>query len=95
VSKVVLDSVVAKYQDVPSHEVDGGYKIPAAWLIEHVAKMKGVRMDEVGTWPSQPLVIVNFGQAEAKDVNNLAREIIEKVKENTGILLEKEVNFIS
>jgi UDP-N-acetylmuramate dehydrogenase len=57
--------------------------------------MKGVRMDEVGTWPSQPLVIVNFGQAEAKDVNNLAREIIEKVKENTGILLEKEVNFIS
>lgn len=95
VSKVVLDSVVAKFQDVPFHEVDGGYKVPAAWLIEHIAKMKGVRMDEVGTWPSQPLVIVNFGQAHAVDVNDLAHEIIEKVKENTGIVLEKEVNFIA
>ncbi len=95
ISKVVLDSVLAKYQDLPFHEVDGGYKVPAAWLIEHVAKMKGVRMDDVGTWPTQPLVIVNFGQGDAKEVNDLAYKIIEKVKENTGILLEKEVNFIA
>jgi UDP-N-acetylmuramate dehydrogenase len=95
VSKEVGEELQRTYPSIPLHLVEAGYKIPAAWLIEHIAKMKGVRMGEVGTWPQQPLVIVNFGQAEAKDVNSLAEKIIEKVNENTGVTLEKEVNFIS
>ena len=50
-----------KFPDIVLHEVDGGYKVPSAWLIEHVAKMKGVRVGDIGTWPIQPLVLVNYG----------------------------------
>lgn len=71
-----------------------GYKIPAAWLIEHVACMKGVRAGDVGTWPNQPLVLVNYGDAKAQDVEAFSALIIEKIKEKTGVILEREVNCL-
>lgn len=83
-----------KYPEVVLHEVDGGYKVPAAWLIEHVAGMKGVRVGDVGTWPTQPLVIINHGAATADDIDTFANSIREKVKVATGITLEQEVNRI-
>ncbi len=86
--------IKAKYPEVVLHEVDGGYKVPAAWLIEHVAGMKGVRVGDVGTWPTQPLVIINHGDATADAIDAFANTIREKVKEATGITLEQEVNRI-
>lgn len=82
------------YPEVPLIEVSEGYKIPTAWLIEHVAEMKGVRRGDLGTWPSQPLVLVNYGEASADNVDAFAKEIKEKVQEKTGILLEQEVNRV-
>jgi UDP-N-acetylmuramate dehydrogenase len=82
------------YPDIALHAVDAGYKVSAAWLIEHVAHMKGFRTGNVGTWPSQPLVIVNYGDATAEDINRLATDVQAKVAQATGIQLEREVNFI-
>lgn len=82
------------YQDMPAIQVPEGYKIPTSWLIEHIAEMKGFRMGDVGTWPTQPLVIVNYGDASADDVDILAKEIRDKIHEKTGIVLEQEVNRV-
>jgi UDP-N-acetylmuramate dehydrogenase len=82
------------YPDVPVIQVPQGFKIPAGWLIEHVANMKGIRRGDLGTWPVQSLVIVNYGNATADDIDALAREIQEKVNEKTGIVLEQEVNRV-
>jgi UDP-N-acetylmuramate dehydrogenase len=71
-----------------------GYKIPTAWLIEHIAHAKGLRVGNIGTWPNQPLVIVNYGDSTAEEVNVFAQNIIELVQKSTGITLEKEVNYI-
>lgn len=95
VTKDVGEGLRGTYPEIPLHEVEGGYKIPAAWLIEHVAHMKGIRMGEVGTWPNQPLVIVNYGQARAEDLTLFSDELIKVVEKNTGILLEKEVNLVA
>jgi UDP-N-acetylmuramate dehydrogenase len=57
--------------------------------------MKGVRVGDVGTWPTQPLVIVNYGQATAEEVLSFAGSIVERVKKETGIALEFEVNYVS
>jgi UDP-N-acetylenolpyruvoylglucosamine reductase len=35
--------------------------------------MKGVRVGDVGTWPAQPLVIVNYGSATADDIDHFAK----------------------
>ncbi len=82
------------YGDMPLIEVLGGYKIPAAWLIEHIAEMKGVRVGDIGTWPQQPLVVVNYGEATADEIDSLAGTIKKKIKEATGIALEQEVNRV-
>ncbi len=82
------------YPEIPRIEFEGGYKIPAAWLIEHVAQMKGVRRGDVGTWLTQPLVLVNYGDATANDIDSFATEIKEKIHQKTGILLEQEVNRV-
>jgi UDP-N-acetylmuramate dehydrogenase len=91
----VAQTFSSQFLECPMHHLEGGtIKIPAAWLLEHIAEVKGVRSGPVGTWPKQPLVIVNYGGATAEDINNFADIIVEKVKEKTGITLEREVNYI-
>jgi UDP-N-acetylmuramate dehydrogenase len=86
--------VKSLYPNIPLIQVMEGFKVPAAWLIEHVAEMKGVRQGDVGTWPAQPLVIVNFGSAIADDVDAFAKALQTKINEKTSIVLEQEVNRV-
>ena len=72
----------------------GRTKIPAAWLIEN-AGWKGVREGNVGTYPSQPLVIVNYGGATGKEILEFAIKIVDSVKKKFGIELEMEVNVVN
>lgn len=83
-----------QYPDLPLHKVGDSYKVPTAWLIEHVIFMKGIRKGNVGTWPQQPLVIVNYGNATYKELVDFSEEIISHIQEKTGILLEREVNNV-
>ena len=94
VSKEVGEQLLHTYPDAKLIASGEGYKIPAAWLIEHVAQMKGKRMGNVGTWPLQPLVIVNYGEAHADEILQFSENIIQKIQEKTGITLEREVNFV-
>jgi UDP-N-acetylmuramate dehydrogenase len=82
------------YPEMPLIQVMEGYKVPTAWLIDHVAGMKGERLGDVGTWPAQPLVIVNYGNASADDIDAFANTIREKINKKTGIVLEQEVNRV-
>jgi UDP-N-acetylmuramate dehydrogenase len=82
------------YPAMPFIKAAEGHKIPAAWLIEHVALMKGTRSGDVGTWPTQPLAIVNYGSATADEIDAFAAEIKKRVHEKTGIMLEQEVNRV-
>ena len=79
---------ILSYPSGPGH-----YKIPAAWLIEQ-AGWKGVREGNTGTYPSQPLVIVNYGGATGKEVLDFAGKIVESVRKIFGISLEMEVNVV-
>jgi UDP-N-acetylmuramate dehydrogenase len=89
-----IERVRAQYPDIPLIATLGGYKIPAAWLIEHVAQMKGVRVGDVGTWPTQPLVIVNYGSVSGSEILAFSDTIIQKIKESVDIELEREVNYV-
>jgi len=71
----------------------GKVKIPAAWLIEQ-SGWKGVKKGDAGTWPLQPLVLVNYGQATGSQILELARGIRDEVLSKFGIRLEPEVNLV-
>ncbi len=86
-------------EEVPVYKValpDGslGYKLSAAWLIDHTG-WKGIIRDNVGTWLRQPLVIVNLtGRASGGEVSRLASDISLDINGRLGVMLTPEVEYI-
>ena len=78
----------------PHYEVEGGIKIPAAWLIEQCG-FKGARNGGAQVYPKQPLVIVNeTGEASPQEIIGLEQQVIDAVKAKFGITLHPEVEHV-
>lgn len=76
------------------HVVDECHtKLSAAWLIDK-AGMKGVRCGGAKVYERQPLVIINFDNATASDVRDLAEKVRLSVRNKFLIDLHPEVNYI-
>lgn len=91
VSKEKRDKLLVDYPDMPWHALPGeGFKIPAAWMIEKCG-WKGKQSGPCATWSRQPLVIVNLGQANGKEILAFSRAIQKSVYERFAVLLEPEV----
>ncbi|HEY8460605.1 MAG TPA: UDP-N-acetylmuramate dehydrogenase [Blastocatellia bacterium] len=73
---------------------DGGFKVPAAWLIERAGFHKGYNRGAVGISSRHTLAIVNRGGATARDVIGLMKEIQERVAEKFGVALMPEPVFV-
>lgn len=85
----------SRYAQVPNYPAGKGrVKIPAAWLIES-AGWKGKREGDVGTWPQQPLVIVNYGNATGQQIFDFSEKIRLSIQEKFDIALDREVTVIS
>lgn len=73
---------------------DNMVKLSAAWLIDRCS-LKGFRMGGAAVYGSQPLVLVNItGQATPSDVLALEQEVVKRVKEKFGVVLQPEVEHI-
>ena len=93
VSSDVYETLFAEFGDLPATATrDGQFKLSAGWLIEHVAKLKGVRVGRAGVHEHHALVLVNYGGAKAEQILSLAERIQREVKNHTNISLEFEVN---
>ena len=78
----------------PHYEVEGGIKIPAAWLIEQCG-FKGARNGGAQVYLKQPLVIVNAtGEALPQEIIGLEQQVIDAVKAKFGITLHPEVEHV-
>jgi UDP-N-acetylmuramate dehydrogenase len=84
-----------KFPAVPSYTVsETQVKVPAGWLVEQ-AGFKGKRFGDAGVHAKQALVLVNYGNASGKEIQQLAQKIQETVLDKFGVSLEIEVNVIS
>ncbi len=89
------ESLEKEFGEVPGYpEGNNKIKVPAAWLIDK-AGWRGVRRGEVGTYPHQALVIVNYGGATGAQILEFAAEIRSAVFERFEIKLDPEVNIIT
>ena len=68
-------------------------KVPAGWLVEKCG-FKGKRFGDAGVHKNQALVLVNYKNAQGKDILALARTIQKTVSQEFEIDLEMEVNII-
>ncbi|MET0779567.1 MAG: UDP-N-acetylmuramate dehydrogenase [Candidatus Saccharimonadales bacterium] len=77
----------------PAH--DGRIKIPAAWLIEKTG-FKDFHDPEtgMGTWPTQPLVLVNESARSTDQLIVFKKKIVEAVQLKFGITLEQEPELL-
>lgn len=85
------DKIKHNYPDLPSFPFQEGLiKTSAAFLIDK-AGYKGKRNGNIGTYPNQPLIIVNYGTDDGTEIVDFMKEIKDAVNNKFGIMLEPEV----
>jgi len=96
VSKETYDALTKQYPGLPGYKMDDGrIKTSAAWLLDNVCDLRGYREGSVGLFENQPLVLVNYGGASTRDIEQFARGVAKQVKDATGIVLSREVTTLS
>ncbi|MFT4072320.1 MAG: UDP-N-acetylmuramate dehydrogenase [Dysgonamonadaceae bacterium] len=81
----------ARFDTIPLYPVQEGLlKTSAAFLIDK-AGFKGVRDGNMGTYPNQPLILVNYGSADGKEIVRFMEKIRHEVEVVFGVRLEPEV----
>lgn len=94
VPKSIFFKLKEEYDDLKGFEQnDGNIKISAGWLIEK-AGLKGYRVGDAGVYDKHALILVNYGNANSKELINLSKHIISEVDSIFGIRLVPEVNII-
>ena len=94
INKETLSKLETKFPNIPFFTFGKKFKVPAGWFIEYIAKMKGEKINGVGTWKNQALVLVNYENKDIEELEDLIKIIKNKIKSETGITLEQEVNFV-
>jgi len=92
----IFARVQATYPNVPHWPLsDGRVKIPAAWLLEQ-AGFKDAHDPEtgMGTWPAQPLVLVNEHATSTAQLLAFRQHILDAVEQRFGIVLEQEPELL-
>ncbi|MBU6427168.1 UDP-N-acetylmuramate dehydrogenase [Patescibacteria group bacterium] len=76
-------------------ESAGMHKFSLGWIIDKICHMKGVTVGNVGTHDRQALVLIAKPGASAKEVVALSENIMRRVREETGLEIEMEVEWVN
>lgn len=85
-----------QYPQIPNWPMpDGRIKIPAAWLLDQ-GGFKDYHDPEtgMGTWPAQPLVLINEHAESTAQLLAFRQKILDTVHQKFGIALEQEPELL-
>lgn len=90
VSEQQLTRIMAKFPQIPHYpQADGQVKIAAGWLIEQ-SGWKGKRLDQVGMFERQALVLVNYSNADLYAVQQTYHAVQHDVYQKFAVSLQPE-----
>lgn len=96
VSKKTHDKIKKENPDLVSYKVKGGYKIPAAWLMQKAGfRDKHDKLTGMATWHSHPLVLVNENAKTTANLIKFRDKIQGKVFDKFGVSLQQEPELIN
>ena len=94
ISQKLADSILKEYPDLPLYPLPNGLiKTSAAFLIDR-AGYKGKQIGQIGTYPKQALIIVNYGSTDGNEIVCFMKEIQQAVTNKFNINLEPEVRIL-
>ena len=69
-------------------------KISIAWILDNELGLKGFKKGNICLFENQPLVVVNLGGANAREIKNFTDNIAEKIYKKIKIKIIPEVVFV-
>jgi UDP-N-acetylmuramate dehydrogenase len=96
VDEAVAQAFLSHYPEATHYKVEGGKtKLSAAWIIDHVLHMRGVREGHVGTWEAQALVVITDLHASSREIIAFTSHISDACNKKIHIFLTPEVVIVS
>jgi len=97
VSLEVFQSLKNKYPLIPYFDsgISGFVKIPLAWILDKICNLKGFALGNVSLYERQPLVVIAKKGASFSNLKEFSLKVEEIVFKETGITIEREVEFVS
>ncbi len=96
ISNGAYNELKKTYPDIPCFaEPNNNVKIPLGWILDKVCNIKGLKHGHVRVYEKQALVLISEPGATAQEVAELARMLMDFVKEKTGIDIEGEVEWVN
>lgn len=87
--------IKSKYDGIPGFPINSKegpmIKVPLAWILDSVCKVKGLQIGCAYVHEKQPLVLINKKGGSYNDIQSLVRELSRRVFEATNINIEQEV----
>jgi UDP-N-acetylmuramate dehydrogenase len=94
VTKAFAEDLVQQFPEMPNYPLnEKETKLAAGWLIEQCG-LKGYRKGDAGVHVKQALVLVNYDNADGKDILDIAQHVKRTVFDKFAVSLEAEVNLI-
>jgi UDP-N-acetylmuramate dehydrogenase len=95
VDDAVAHAFLLQYPEATHHKAEGGKtKLSAAWIIDHVLHLRGVREGHVGTWEAQALVVITDLHASSQEIIMFTSRISDACNKKIHIILEPEVVIV-
>ena len=91
IARALARGAVKSASEVPTFpQEDGRIKLAAGWLIERAGIEKGMRRGPVGISDRHALALVHSGGGTTRALLALADEVVARVREVWGVVLERE-----
>ncbi|CEN32000.1 UDP-N-acetylenolpyruvoylglucosamine reductase [Candidatus Westeberhardia cardiocondylae] len=94
INKKLAQAIIKKHPNIPYYiQKNKKIKFLAAWIIENCG-LKGFRLKNAAVYKKHASILVNTGNADGKNIIELAKYIQRKVKKKFSLKLKLEVQLI-